>query len=65
MYGWIWRHLPGRALGKSVSSLVLVAAIVALLWFVVFPWVTPMLPMSNVNVGGGQSQQTGQADRSS
>ena len=50
MYGWIWRHLPGGTAAKAVSALVLVLAVVALLLFVVFPWVEPQLPFNDVTV---------------
>lgn len=50
MYGWIWRHLPGSTALKVVQAVVLVAAVVALLLFVVFPWVEPRLPFNDVTV---------------
>lgn len=50
MYTWIWRILPGGLSGKVVGSLVLIAAVTALLLFVVFPWVEPMLPYNDITV---------------
>jgi hypothetical protein len=50
VYGWIWRHLPGPTASKTVLALVLVLAVVALLLFVVFPWVEPRLPFNDVTV---------------
>jgi len=50
MYIWIWRHLPGVLGLKLVQALVLVAAVCALLLFVVFPWIEPHLPISHVTV---------------
>jgi hypothetical protein len=50
VYGWIWRHLPGGTALRSVTALVLVLAVVALLLFVVFPWVEPLLPFNDVTV---------------
>ena len=50
MYSWIWRHLPGGMPSKTLLSLVLVAAVAALLLFVVFPWVEPRLPFNDVTV---------------
>ncbi|WP_164704307.1 hypothetical protein [Blastococcus litoris] len=50
MYGWIWRHLPGPTAAKAVTALVLLLAVVALLLFVVFPWVEPHLPFNDVTV---------------
>ena len=51
MYAWIWRHLPGPLPAKLVQSVVLVAAVVALLLFVVFPWAEPLLPFDEVTTG--------------
>jgi hypothetical protein len=50
VYGWIWRHLPGGTASRTALALVLVLAVVALLLFVVFPWVEPRLPWSDVTV---------------
>lgn len=50
MYSWIWHHLPGGTASKALQSLVLVAAVVALLLFIVFPWVEPQLPLNDVTV---------------
>lgn len=50
MYGWIWRHLPGPVGAKAVLAIVLVLGVVALLLFVVFPWLEPLLPFNNVSV---------------
>ena len=52
MYSWIWRHLPGGTGAKSLLSLILVLVVVALLLFVVFPWVEPHLPFNAVTVDG-------------
>jgi hypothetical protein len=52
MYVWIWRHLPGPALAKLGQVLVLVALVSALLLFVIFPWIEPHLPISQVTVTG-------------
>ena len=50
MYGWIWRHLPGPVAIRAMFALVLAAGFVALLMFVVFPWLEPFLPFNNVGV---------------
>ncbi|MDQ0378167.1 hypothetical protein [Amycolatopsis thermophila] len=50
MYAWIWRRLPGPAAVKAVTALVLVLGVIALLLFVVFPWLDPMLPFNQVSV---------------
>jgi hypothetical protein len=53
MYTWIWHHLPGRWPLKSFGCLVLFLGVVALLFFVVFPWVEPRLPWEQASVQGG------------
>lgn len=50
MYAWIWRQLPGNAAVKLCIFLLLVAGIIALLWFVVFPWAERFLPFGDVTV---------------
>lgn len=50
MYGWIWRHLPGPFALKLVTAIVLVLGIIALLMFVVFPWLEPRLWFNEVSV---------------
>ena len=59
MYSWIWRTLPGGLPGKVLGSLVLLAAAVALLFFVVFPAIEPLLPFSDVTVEPGPSAPPG------
>lgn len=39
MYAWIWRHLPGPLPARSLTALLLLAGLVALLWYAVFPLV--------------------------
>jgi hypothetical protein len=50
MYVWIWRHLPGPLAVKFLQTLILFAALSALLLFVVFPWLEPKLPIAQVTV---------------
>ncbi len=50
MYGWIWRRLPGGTPWKLFGATVLVLGVLALLFFVVFPWVEPRLPFNEVTV---------------
>ncbi|MFI5495400.1 hypothetical protein [Actinoplanes sp. NPDC051859] len=54
MYAWIWRKLPFGLWGKVTGSLVLAVTIGSLLWYVVFPWATPLLPFDDVQVGTEQ-----------
>jgi hypothetical protein len=48
MYAWIWRHLPGGTRAKVVQAVLLIAFVVALLLFVIFPWIEPYLPFNDV-----------------
>jgi hypothetical protein len=50
MYGWIWRHLPGPWPVRAAVSLLLAAAVVTLLFTVVFPWAEHALPFVEVTV---------------
>lgn len=50
MYGWIWRHLPGTVAVRVIETLFLLLAVVALLLFVVFPWLSQQLPTNEVVV---------------
>jgi hypothetical protein len=49
MYRWLWRHLPrGRA--RPLYAAALAVVVVAVLWFVVFPAVTPHLPLDSTTI---------------
>jgi hypothetical protein len=50
MYPWLWRRLPGGPVVRTVLAALLLALVVLLLFTVVFPWVTPRLPFSDVTV---------------
>jgi hypothetical protein len=50
MYVWIWRHLPGTMPLKMLQTLLLLAAVSAVLLFVLFPWIEPKLPINDVTV---------------
>ena len=52
-YGWLWRRLPGPVALKVLICVLLVVAVVALLFGVVFPWLEPRLPFGNETVTGG------------
>jgi hypothetical protein len=62
MYAWIWRKLPFGLWGKLVGSVGLAVAATALLWYVVFPWATPLLPFDDVQVGADTQQGPAQED---
>ena len=55
MYTWLWRNLPGRAPLRALQALVLAAAVVAVLFVWVFPWVEARLPYSDVTVPGPET----------
>ena len=56
MYAWIWRKLPFGLPGKLAGSILIAATAGLLLWYVVFPWATPLLPFDDVQVGTGTQQ---------
>ena len=62
MYAWIWHKLPFGLWGKLTGSLALVTMVGALLWYVVFPWATPLLPFDDVQVSTG-TEQNGSAEQ--
>ena len=53
MYGWFWSKLPGPLLARFATVLVLMVGVVLLLFTVVYPAVSPHLPLSNVTVDNG------------
>lgn len=50
MYVWFWRHLPGPLPARLLLAALALAAVVALLFLVVFPYVETRLPYSEVTV---------------
>ena len=50
MYAALWRILPGNRWARSAQSLMLFLVVVALLFLVVFPAITPHLPFENVTI---------------
>jgi hypothetical protein len=55
LYAWIWRRLPGEGPTKVLIALGLVLVAVALLWYVVFPWLEPKLEFDRNTVENGGS----------
>ena len=46
MYEWLWRKMPGDVLSiKAIWLALVMIALIALLWFLVFPWATIHLPI--------------------
>ncbi len=56
MYGWIWRRLPFGLPGRIIGSLLLAVGVAALLWYLVFPLIDPLLPFNDVQVTPGTGQ---------
>ncbi len=52
MYIWIWRHLPGGTAIKGTVAALLVLGPCSLLFFVVFPYIEPRLPLGGVTIEG-------------
>jgi hypothetical protein len=50
MYVLIWRRLPGGLPGKLAGSIVLLVGVLALLFFLVFPWAETRLPFNDVTI---------------
>ncbi|HET6709293.1 MULTISPECIES: hypothetical protein [Amycolatopsis] len=50
MYAWLWRKFPGPFAVKLTIAVVLVLGVIALLMFVVFPWLEPRLWFNEVAV---------------
>jgi hypothetical protein len=52
MYGWIWRHLPGNTLLRTLLAMVLMVLVLYVLFEYFFPWLDPRLPFNNVTPEG-------------
>ncbi|MET8984742.1 hypothetical protein ACFYUK_22725 [Nonomuraea wenchangensis] len=50
MYAWLWRKLPGPLPRRILTAVVLVTAVAAVLWFVVFPLLEPLVTLDEVTV---------------
>jgi len=58
MYGWIWHRLPGGLAAKLGGCAVLFIGVLALLFFVIFPWAEPRLPWNDVTVNSPSIEET-------
>ncbi|MGI5156858.1 hypothetical protein [Microbispora sp. CA-102843] len=45
MYRFLWRRLPGGTALRLAVVLLLTGVTVAALWYVVFPWLAPRVPL--------------------
>jgi hypothetical protein len=52
MYGWLWRILPGPTAAKATGALLIIVAVAAVLWFGVFPWLQPHVPVDGSSISG-------------
>lgn len=50
IYSWIWQKLPGSRWIKVLELTLLLIATVAVLFLVVFPWLSTVLPVDRVTV---------------
>ncbi|MDO5025237.1 MAG: hypothetical protein Q4E03_01805 [Trueperella sp.] len=50
MYSAIWRRLPGPTPVKAIIALIIIAAIVLLLFQVVFPWLQDVTGLMETTV---------------
>ena len=55
MYGFIWRHLPGDTTTRAFVAVGAALAVVAILWYLVFPWAEPKIAFDHGTVGDGSS----------
>ncbi|RJT96510.1 hypothetical protein D6T65_15300 [Arthrobacter frigidicola] len=51
MYGWMFRQLPGPLWVRISASMLLIAAAVALLFDIVFPWIFSLAALSDPTIG--------------
>lgn len=49
-YGWLWRILPGPIPVKVIGALVLLTAVLAVLFTLVFPAIAPLMPFNETTV---------------
>lgn len=58
MYAALWRLLPGDRTTKALTALGVLLAVVALLWYVVFPWLEPKIQFDHGTVGSPSAPPT-------
>lgn len=53
MYHWIWRRLPGGSTAtRAALAATLAVAVLAALWFWMFPWAASHLPLDGTAFTG-------------
>lgn len=53
MYGLIWRIMPGPWVSKLIMTIGLIVGVAGLLWFVVFPEISPHMPFNDGAINSG------------
>jgi hypothetical protein len=51
VYRWIWLRLPGGPRVRTVELALVLLAVAALLWLVVFPWASLRLDLDPAGIG--------------
>lgn len=51
MYAFIFRHLPGPLWLRIIWSIMLIAAVLALLVSYIFPWLSQFSPLTDSTIG--------------
>ncbi len=60
VYAWLWHRFPGGLVGRLLCSALLLTAVVALLFVVVFPRLEVLLPFQDVTVDAPSSAPVGE-----
>lgn len=58
MYAALWRLLPGDRTTKLLTALGLVFVMIAVLWYLVFPWLEPKIAFDHGTVGSPSAPPT-------
>jgi hypothetical protein len=49
---WLWHRLPGRTPARAGVLALIIVAVMAALWFYVFPWAALHLPIDTSGFSG-------------
>ncbi|WP_026533094.1 hypothetical protein [Arthrobacter sp. H41] len=55
MYGWIFRQLPGPLWARILTSVLMIAVVVAVLFQVIFPWLSATMDLANPTIGAASA----------